>query len=314
VARAAAARDEDLVVIDRRHFAALAAVGVLILALAGFLAWRAWSGGDGGSLSEPIAVNATISPQQHLFGDPVRARVELILDAKRINPESVRVHTNFAPYRPVEPTQRIETSAGSITRVRFDYVLGCLGYRCLPTGQRRFNLRNASVEYKTRSGQTGRTDEIDWPTLLVTGRIPATRLYEARLQGEYRELGPPSYRFSPTVVEIIALVLAVLFAAGALVLILRLLPLARIAERLGLKTVDRRTSLERALARVQETAEAEPEEGRRALERLAHELRRARSPELAGTASRLAWSKDYPADGRLTSLSSEVQRLIAEGT
>jgi hypothetical protein len=302
-------------VIDRRHFAALAAVGVLVLAVAGLLAWRAWSGGEGGSPSEPIAVTAMLGPQQHLFGDPVRARVEVILDAKRINPDTVKVRTNFAPYRPLRPPQRVETSAGSITRLRFDYALSCLGYRCLPVGQRRFNLRNASVEYRTRSGQTGRTDEIDWPTLLVTGRIPATRMWEARLQNDdYTELGKPTYRISPTFVEIVALVLAVLFAGGALVLILRLLPLARIAERLGLKTVDRRTSLERALAKVQETAEAEPDAGRRALERLAHELRKARSPELAGAASRLAWSRDYPADGRLTSLSSEVQRLIAEGT
>ncbi|HKF13634.1 MAG TPA: hypothetical protein VKB13_00205 [Gaiellaceae bacterium] len=300
--------------IERRHFAGVAAIGVLILALAGFLAWKAWSGGEGGSLSEPIAVNATIGPQQHMFGDPIRARVELILDSKRIDPDTVKVHANFAPYRPLRQPTRVETSSGSITRLRFDYPLSCLGYRCLPIGLRRFDLHNASVEYRTRSGQTGRTEAIDWPTLEVAGRIPASRMWAAKLQGsEYRDLGPPTYRISPTLVQVVALVLAVLFAAGALVLILRLLPLARIAERLGLKTVDRRTSLERALAQVEETADAEPDEGRRALERLAHELRRVRSPELAGAASRLAWSRDYPADGRLTSLSAEVKRLIKEG-
>jgi len=313
VARAAAAGDEGLVVIDRRHFAVLVAVGVLILTLAGALAWRAWSGGDGGTLSEPIAVNATIGPQQHMFGDPVRARVEVILDSKRIDPKTVTVHANFAPYRPLARPERAETSSGSITRLRFDYALACLTYRCLPAGLRRFDLHNASVAYRTRSGQSGRTEEIDWPRLQVTGRIAPSRMWEARLQGEYRELGQPTYRISPTLVQVVALVLAVLFAAAALVLILRLLPLARIAERLGLKTVDRRSSLERALAQVHETATAEPDEGRRALERLAHELRRARSPELAGAASRLAWSREYPADGRLTTLSSEVERLLAEG-
>ena len=300
--------------IARRYFAALVAIGVLILALVGLVAWKAWSGGESGSLSEPIAVNATIGPQQHMFGDPIRARVELILDSKRIDPNTVKVHANFAPYRPLRRPTRTESTAGAITRLRFDYPLGCMTYRCLPIGVRRFDLHNASVEYRTRAGQTGRTEEIDWPTLEVTGRIAASRMWAARLQGaEYRDLGAPTYRISPTLVQLVALVLAVLFAAGALVLILRLLPLARIAERLGLKTVDSRTPLERALDQVHETAEAEPDEGRRALERLAHELRRARNPELAGAASRLAWSREYPADGRLTSLSAEVQRLIAEG-
>lgn len=300
--------------IERRYFAALVAIGVLILSLAGLLAWKAWSGGGGGSLSEPIAVNATISPQQHMFGDPIRARVELIVDSKRIDPDTVKVRASFAPYRPLSRPERTESSSGSITRVRFDYPLGCLTFRCLPIGVRRFDLHNAIVEYRTRSGRVGRTDEIDWPLLEVTGRIPATRMWAAKLQGaEYRTLGPPTYRVSPTLVQVVALVLAVLFAAGALVLILRLLPLARIAERLGLKPVDRRTSLERALAQVQETADAQPDDGRRALERLAHELRRAHNPELAWRASRLAWSRDYPADGRLTSLSADVQRLIAEG-
>ena len=300
--------------IARRYFAALVAVGVLILALMGLLAWKAWSGGESESLSEPIAVNATIGPQQHMFGDPIRARVELILDSKRIDPNTVKVHANFAPYRPLRRPTRTESGAGAITRLRFDYPLGCMTYRCLPAAVRRFDLHNASVEYRTRAGQTGRTEEIDWPTLEVTGRILPSRMWAAKLQGaEYRDLGSPTYRISPTLVQLIALVLAVLFAAGAFVLILRLLPLARIAERLGLKTVDRRTALERALDQVHETAEAEPDEGRRALERLARELRRARNPELAGAASRLAWSRDYPADGRLTSLSADVQRLIAEG-
>lgn len=300
--------------IDRRHFAALAALVVLVLVAAGLLAWRAWNAEDEASLSEPIAMNATLGPQQHLFGDPVRARVETILDAKRIDPRSVRVRVNFSPYRPLRAPTRVETKAGAITRLRFDYVLGCMAYRCLPYGQRDFDLRNATLEYRTRGTEGVRTLEIDWPSLEATGRISATRLWEARLNADYRELGTMTYSLPPGRVGLVALVLSVLFGAAALILILRLLPLARIAERLGLKTIDTRTSLELALARVHESANTEqPEEGRRALERLAQELRRVRNPELARAASRLAWSRTVPADGRLTALSTEVERLIAEG-
>jgi hypothetical protein len=298
-------------VIQRKHFAALVALVLLALAVAGYLAWRAWDTDEEGSLAEPIAVDATLGPQQHLFGDPLRARIDVIVDTERVNPATVRPRVNFAPYRPLRPPVRTEEASGPIARLRFDYSLACLGYRCLPRGQKDFNLRSASLEYRLRTTEGLQTEEIMWPPLEANGRISATRLYEARLRSSYRELGPPTYRIAPRTVEVVALVLAVLFGAGALVLILRLLPLARIAERLGLKTVDRRSALERALARVHETAER-PDEGRRALERLAHELRRTRNHELAWTASRLAWSRDFPADGRLTALSTDVERLIAE--
>jgi hypothetical protein len=298
-------------VIQRKHFAALVALVVLVLAALGFLAWRAWDTSEEGSLAEPIAVTATLAPAQHLFGDPLQARVEAIVDAERVNPDTVKMRVNFAPYRPLRPPTRTEETAGPITRLRFDYSLACLTYRCLPVGQRDFDLRGASLEYRLRGTGGVQTEEIMWPPIEATGRISATRLWEAKLRSNYRELGAPTYRIAPRAVEVTALVLAVLFGAGALVLLLRQLPLGRIAERLGLKTVDTRSSLERALARVHETAER-PDEGRRALERLAHELRRARSPDLARAASRLAWSREFPADGRLTALSTDVERLIAE--
>jgi hypothetical protein len=246
-----------------------------------------------------------------MFGDPVRAQVEVLLDRNRVDPDSVKLRLNFAPYRPLRPRTRTESTAGAITKLRFDYQLACLGYRCLPRGERNFELRNGAVEYRSRGGDGVQTEEIDWPVIKATGRIPAETLWQAQLRADYRDLGAPTYSVRPKLVEIVALLLAVLFGAAALILALRLLPLARIAERLGLKLVDRRTPLERALAQVHQTAE-QPDEGRRALERLAQELRRARSPELAGTASRLAWSREFPADGRLTALSSQVERLIAE--
>jgi hypothetical protein len=291
----------------------LVAAVVLVLAVAAALAWRVWNSPDEGSLTEPIAVNATLGPPQHMFGDPIRARIEIVLDAKRIDPETVKVRANFAPYRQLQPPTESRSAAGSVTRLRFDYRLACLAYRCLPVPRKRFELKNAAVEYNTRTGGDPRTEEIDWPTLTVSGRISRARFFEAQTRADFRELGPPTYTVPPRLVAGMALLLAVLFAAAAAFLILRLLPLARLAERLGLKTVDTRTPLERALARVRETSTADrAEEGRRALERLAHELRRARNPELAGAASELAWSRQFPADGRLTRLSGEVERLISE--
>ena len=76
-----------------------------------------------------------------------------------------------------------------------------------------------------------RTEEIDWPTLTASGRISRARFYEAQTRAEFRELEPPAYRVSPRLVEVIGLLLALIFGAAAVILILRLLPLERIAER-----------------------------------------------------------------------------------
>ena len=278
MARAETPGDEGCVVIDRRHFAVLAAGVVLVLALLGALAWRVWDPGEG-SLAEPIAVNATLSPQQHMFGDPVRARIEVVLDAERVDPDSVKVRANFAPHRQLQPPTESRSAAGPITRVRFDYRLACLTYSCLPNGRRRFELKNAAVEYSTGRGGGVRTEEIDWPTLTASGRISRARFYEAQTRAEFRELEPPAYRVSPRLVEVIGLLLALIFAAAAVILILRLLPLERIAERLGAE--DGRHTDPRSSERLRACGTSTPdraEEGRRALERLAAELRSAGTP------------------------------------
>lgn len=301
--------------IQRRHFAVLVALVVLAVGGAAYVVWKAWDREAEGSLTDPIAVAGTFTPQQHLFGDPVRARVDIVLDAREVVPESVKLKANFAPYRPLRPPTRTESSAGPVKRIRYVYDLACLGYRCLPRSQRlrRFDLHDGTVEYRFRGGEQGEALTVEWPRLHAAGRIPAGRLFEAQMRADYRDLGEPTYRVAPQLVQSVAMLLAALLAIAGLILLLRLLPLTRIAERLGLKTVDRRTPLERALARVHETAER-PDEGRRALERLAYELRLARSPELAIVASRLAWSREFPLDGRLTALSSDVERMIAEGS
>jgi hypothetical protein len=155
---------------------------------------------------------------------------------------------------------------------------------------------------------------IEWPPLRAAGRIDPDELENAALRAELRNLPPPSYRVSPRTVEVVALVLAALFAAAAAILILRLLPLDRLAARLGARWVDKRSPLEQALALVRESsASGSSEEGRRALERLAVELRRTH-PALAEDASRLAWSRRSAGDAGVgvQPLSDDVQRVISE--
>ena len=241
----------------------------------------------------------------------MRARVELIVDGNRVDPDSVEIGANFDPYRELRPVEVTRSEDGTLTKLRYDYVLGCLVSQCLPRGAGRVELGGVAVNYLRRGESEPAAATVEWVPIRAAGRIDPNQLDQAALRSDLRDLPSASYRVSPRTVELVALVLAVLFAVGAAILILRLLPLDRLATRLGARFVDKRSPLEQALALVRESAASgSPEEERRALERLAVELRRARSPALAGDASRLAWSQPVPAG--IDPLSDEVERVISE--
>lgn len=298
----------------RRLFLAGAAAVVVLAAVAGLVAWKVWAEGGGPGLGEePIVGSAFLEPEQHLFGDAIKARVELVVDADRVDPGSIEIGANFAPYQELRPVEVSRSDSGSITRFRYDYLVACLTARCLPEGSGRVELGAAAVEYTRRGSPVPDAATIEWPPIRAAGRIDPNELENAALRAELRNLPSPSYRVSPRAVELVALVLAVLFAAGAAILILRLLPLDRLAARLGARWVDRRSPLEQALALVRESSESgSAEEERRALERLAVELKRSRNPTLAHDASRLAWSQERPVQTGVGPLSDDVQRVISE--
>jgi hypothetical protein len=300
------------VVTARRLFVAGVAAAVILAAGASLIAWNAWDKGGGPGLGEePIVGTALLVPEQHLFGDAVRARVELIVDTQRVDPDSVEIGANFEPYRVLRPVEVTRSEDGAITNLRYDYVLGCLVSKCLPRGTGRVEIGGVAVNYLRRGESEPSAATVEWVPIRAAGRIDPNALEQAALRSDLRDLPSASYRVSPRTVELVALALAVLFAVGAAVLILRLLPLDRLARRLGARFVDKRSPLERALALVRESAASgSPDEERRALERLAVELRRTRNPALAGDASRLAWSQPVPAG--IDPLSDEVERVISE--
>lgn len=297
-----------------RLYVLLAAAAVLVALLAGLVAWLAWDSAEGPALEqEPVAATALLLPEQHLFADAVRARLELVIDRKRVDPATVDVGANLDPYRNLRPPQRTRDDSGPLTRIRFDYLLACLRAACLPKGNGRVELPGAALQFKVKGTPELQTATVEWPPISSAGRIDPKQLEQAALRAELRDLPPPTYRFSPLGVQLIALLLAILCFAGAAILAIRFLPLDRMVAWLGRHRADRRSSLERALALVRESADGgRPEDGRRALERLAHELRDVRNPELAGTASQLAWSEPPPAESGVAPLSQDVERVIEE--
>ena len=75
---------------------------VLVVALGIVLA------GCGGDDSKPLlaqgkaaAVRGALTPDVHLFGEPVVAQVDVIVDREQVDPADVRVKTDFKPYETV---------------------------------------------------------------------------------------------------------------------------------------------------------------------------------------------------------------------
>ena len=98
----------------RRLFIGGVGLAAILAAAVGLIAWNAWDKGGGPGLGEePIVGTALLTPEQHLFGDAVRARVELIVDAKRVDPDSVEIGANFDPYRELRPVEVTRSEAAS---------------------------------------------------------------------------------------------------------------------------------------------------------------------------------------------------------
>jgi len=196
------------VVTARRLFAAALVLVVVGVGVAGVLAWRSWSDGEDPTLQEPVVATAIVAPEQHLFADAVRARLEVVVDGNRVDPETVDVGTNFAPYRLLRPVERSRSDAGSVTKLTYEYVLGCLAARCLPDGSGRAELSGVALNYTRRGAPVADAATIEWPPLRAAGRIDPEELDEAALRAELRDLPSPTYTVSPRVVALVALLLA----------------------------------------------------------------------------------------------------------
>lgn len=263
-----------------------------------------------------IAVRADVLPHEHLYGDRLTARVDVLLDRAFVKPETIQVVENFAPFRVdgnVRPERR---DLGDTTHLRFIYPLDCLrAGQCLPEEEgRRYELPEVRVSYVVTEIGDRQTTRVALPVLSGSSRLLAANLNAPAFRADPREVPAPTYRVSPTLLAAGALSLAGVLVLAALLLLVPLVPLGFVQRRLAARRARRRTDLERALAHLRATApEGESGEVRPALERLASELGRADSDELAVHSRRLAWSEPPPVEDEIGGLSDDVDRVITEG-
>ena len=244
-----------------------------------------------------VSYRLTLAPREALFGDPVEPEVDVVVDATRVAPSTVRLHADFRPYRVAAATVSRRRS-GDLERIVYRWRLDCLVRGCLPGGPER-RVQFAPVRIVWSGGE----QTAFWPPLRVASRIDPRDLLQPTVRSDVIRQPPVTYAVSPSAVE------AILIAVGALLLGYPALRLVRLAvrrwRRLRLTRLERLTPLERALELLRRAAAAgDVDPSRRALERVARELG---DDELVGETRRLAWSRPRPESTEMDSLRTRVE-------
>jgi hypothetical protein len=278
-----------------------------------------------------IAAQTTFSPRLALFGDTVRAHVDVVVDTTRIDPDSVRVAAAFMPWEAIARPERVQREAGDTGHVRTTFVLRCLTGACILTGQSaRLEFEEARISFLARGTpqgtQAGAESAIRaaWPPLLVYPRFAAANLNDAQgsaapWRADLVTLPAASYRITPGI-------LVALLLAGAAIAAIAAIGLAYVAwprrdpaplpePEPELPPEPALSPLEQALALLEESVRVDGAEGqRRALELVAEELELAQwgDPDLARTARVLAWSEGVPPLEETSALAARVRSTLPE--
>jgi hypothetical protein len=254
-----------------------------------------------------IRMQTSVGTGPHLFGDQLDARLDLFVDRRRTDMGSIRVDTNFFPYGRLGAPRRTSVRDGDTQRISYSYRLECVTVQCFPgltRQQFKVAFPYAVVRYRMQDGAR-RGLAVKWPTFRLISRLPPLTAAQLRLQtpvtggpspasAMFAPVAVPAatYRMSPVLLAVLLLAGAALaLAAGAFVgrpVLAHIRSTTQAAEGPTL------TSLERALERVEESANAAGRGDREALALLARELGRAGRPDDARQARRLAWSEHEP--------------------
>jgi hypothetical protein len=304
---------------------------------AGLLLLAAGCGGEDEGTAPPpgrfVATSRALTPTAHLFGDPVDARVDVVVDRRRFDPDGIELRINFLPYRLIDGgIRRSRRDFDGFTRVRFEMTLRCLTIACVPSriasvlgeqegrGERRtFRFPPARVVYDDPEGGSERhLRRVWWPPLDAISGLSATNP-EVQGGGSFNAFTPgaefkstltpvvePAYRLPPP------LLATMLFGAAALVLAFPATLIAREFRRRRPQPEDEPevAPRERALRLVDwARRDGDAEARREALETLAYELDATGEDEPAREVRALAWASEDPAPESMAELTERLRRV-----
>jgi hypothetical protein len=292
--------------------AAVALVTVAAVVVLTAVVAPGWWNGNGGTYApSKTLVHTDVTPARSLFGQVLTAHAQLIVDPRRVDPSSVELNVDLRPFHIRSESHRVTRGLGRAAVVDFSYEIQCVTRACVPLGTGRGalaeQLKPAKATYRGRDGVAA-TVPVAWPVFAVQSRLTAEEIALSTPQAARGSTPPPmSWAVSPGLLGGLALSAAVLLMLGAGWLVAsivgrntRLVRARRIPAHL--------TAIERALVLAEHAAaHGEVDESRKALERLAEELRRRRADAYADDAERLAWSESGPSPENVAALASSVR-------
>ncbi|HUQ22809.1 MAG TPA: hypothetical protein VM049_07310 [Gaiellaceae bacterium] len=299
---------------NRSRLATGALAMLVALAAIAFFIHR---GSNGNAGLRPLRAHAALSDRIVIFGDTIRARLEITFDRRQIDPAAIRVRATFAAWRRVAPARTTRVDAGSSSLLEITYVLRCLKQACAPERETLpFQFDPARVDFVNRGGGRGGL-KLEWPRLVVHSRFqPGDLAKAAPWRLDDTTVPPPSYRAAP------GLVLAALLAGSLLLLSTGGLlayvgwPRRQVAPEPEPEPEPELllTPLERALELLEQAAGANgAADQRRSLELVAEVLaERGEEDGLARTARELAWSPVAPPPAATKGLAARVRAALEE--
>ena len=256
------------------------------------------------------------------FAARVFEGVDGLVDRDHVDPDDVRLQTDFLPYD-IQASAKRRTDRGRFTELRYEWLLRCLRVACIPEilqsaageaetgrGERRtFALPAARVLYDDPDGEQRTLTRATWPELVSVSRIKQSDVPEFGgfvFKSSVAPLPEPDFRVSPTV-------LGAGLLAGALLLLA--LPAALVVgwwrrrrPEPEIVVEPELSPLEKALRLVEWAGDRENgTERREALEVLAVELEAVESDALASSVRGLAWSPASPSPEAAVGLVERVR-------
>jgi hypothetical protein len=271
----------------------------------------------------PLRAEGTISPRIAVFGDTIRAQVDVTFDRRRVDPSSVRVQAGFNAWRRVGQDQLVRSDAGNTSYLRALFVLRCLKLPCTPGRDTIvFDFDPARVEFEDRVG--GKSEQksvpVSWPQVTIHTRIRPGELTAraSPYRADLATVPKPSYRTSPGRLLALLIALCVALALAGIALAYfgwpRRAPAAEPEpepESAGDPTL---SPLEQALELLENAASANgAADQRRSLELVAEVLAdRGEDDGLVRTARELAWSPTPPPVAATKGLATRVRAALEE--